>query len=298
MPVPPKPVAPRPPELFKAGIAVIGMGRWGTSLHAALVASGHPPVETVSRLQVKRRRGADATSVDFAHARLQAEVLWLCVPDSGIEPVVAAIVSKRPSLRGQIVVHSSGVYSSAILAEAARAGARTASVHPMMTFPTRRPVGLTGVPFAVEAGNAVAHKFEKLVRQLGGLPFRLPAEGKALYHAAAVMASPLLVSLAVAARQTAMQAGLTGEHADALLEPIMLATIRNFFRRGGTQSFSGPFARGDAHTISLHLEALQAHPFQQAVYTALAGHAMDVLPVTGKRALQKALAAAKNNILS
>ncbi len=274
------------------------MGRWGTSLHAALTASGHPPVETVGRLQARSRRGAAVAPVAFAQARLDAEVLWLCVPDSGIESVTTAILVKRPSLKGQIVVHSSGVYSSAILAEAARAGAKIASVHPMMTFPTRRPVALTGVPFAVEAGNAVAHKLEKLVTQLGGMPFRLPAEGKALYHAAAVMASPLLVSLAVAARQTAMQAGLPGDQADALLEPIMTTTIRNFFRRGGAQSFSGPFARGDAQTISLHLEALQAHPFQQALYTALAGYAMDALPVVNKRALQKALAAAKNNILS
>lgn len=279
------------PGIFGGGIAIIGMGRWGSSLHAALTRCGISPVEVIGRLPRK-------AVVGFDRAVLDAEVLWLCVPDSEIAAVASAIIAKRPALRGQVVVHSSGVYSSAVLTEAQRAGAKVASVHPLMSFPTRRPVTLAGVPFAIEATGALAGKLEKLVLQMGGKPFRLPAAGKALYHAAAVMASPLLVSLATAARQTAMQAGLTGEQADELLEPIMTATLRNFFRDGGARSFSGPFARGDAETVSLHLEALKAHPFLQAVYTALAEQSIDVLPVREKGALQETLAAAKANILS
>ncbi len=285
----------RPPEIFPGGIAIIGMGRWGASLYTALVKAGVMPIEVVGRAA---GRAGPGRVVGLDRAVLDAEVLWLCVPDGEIASVVLAIVEKRPSLRRQIVVHSSGVYSSALLRDAKQAGAKVASVHPLMSFPTLNPVSLAGVPFAIEATGALAGRLEKLVRQLGGTPFRLAGAGKALYHAAAVMASPLVVSLAAAARQTAVQAGLTGEQADVLLEPIMMATIMNFFREGGARSFSGPFARGDSETVSLHLEALNAHPFLQAVYTALADHAIEVLPVIKKRALQKALAAAKTNILS
>ena len=285
---------PAPSGTLKS-IAVVGMGRWGSSFCAALIAHGITPVEVVGRVQ---KAGQAVPVISFKQARFDAEVLWLCVPDGEIAAVVDAVLAKRASLRGQIVVHSSGVSSSVILAAAAKAGALIASVHPLMTFPTRKAVSLVGVPFAIEAHGAMASRLAKLVRQLGGRPFRLPAEGKALYHASAVMASPLLVSLATAARQAAMLAGLTGEQANVLLEPIMVATIRNFFREGGARSFSGPFARGDVKTVSLHLEALQVHPSLQAVYMALAGYATEELPVVKRRALAKALATAKPNILS
>ena len=298
MPVSRKLNHPRLPEIFNGGISIIGPGRWGSSLYAALARSGTTPLEVIGTSPKKAGCGLTTPVVGFDEARFDAELLWLCVPDSEIAGVAGAIVARRPSLRGQTVVHSSGVYSSALLAEAVRAGARVASVHPLMTFPTRRPTVLAGVPFAIEATGALAVRLEKLVTRIGGTPFRLPATGKALYHAAAVMASPLLVSLAAAARQTMMQAGLTGKEANALLEPIMTATLRNFFCDGGARSFSGPFARGDVDTVSLHLQALKAHPFLQALYKALAEHAIEVLPVMKKQALQKKLAAAKTNILS
>ena len=298
MPVTRKLSHPRRPEIFAGGIAIIGMGRWGSSLFTALTQSGITPVEIIGTMPKKVGRGWTVPVVDFHQAVLDAEVLWLCVPDKAIAAVADAIVEKRTSLHGQAVLHSSGVYASALLNKAKQAGAKIASVHPLMTFPTRTPVPLAGVPFAIEATGALAVRLEKLVVQMGGKPFRLPASGKALYHAAAVMASPLLVSLATAARQTVMQAGLTDEQANALLEPIMTATLRNFFRDGSARSFSGPFVRGDAETVSLHLEALRTHPFLQAVYVALAGQAIDTLPVMKTQALQKALATAKTNILS
>jgi predicted short-subunit dehydrogenase-like oxidoreductase (DUF2520 family) len=267
---------------FPRGIAIVGMGRWGSSLRAALVDSD-VPVEVAGR--------------DLRKATLDAEVLWLCVPDLALADVAAAIAAKRGPLRGQIVLHSSGVNSTEVLAPARKAGAQVGSVHPLMTFPTRKPVSLAGVPFAVEAGRQLGGKLEQLVRLLGGRPFRLAAAGKAMYHTAAVMSSPLLVSLASAAQETATLAGLSEKQAGELLEPIMLASIRNFFRNGGAASFSGPFARGDAATVSLHLAALEGHPPLQQVYRALADHALRVLPSRNKGKLKKALAASPRNIL-
>ena len=54
-------------------------------------------------------------------------------------------------------------------------------------------------------------------------------------------------------------------------------------------SFSGPFARGDAETVSLHLEALLQHPHLQGVYKGLAVHALDALPCQNKPALRRSL---------
>jgi len=255
-------------------VAVVGLGRWGSSLHAALVSAG-VSVEAVR---------------EIGTAQLDAELIWLCVSDAAIEKAAAQIVAKRSRLTGRVVVHSSGVHASHVLAAARKAGAKIGSIHPLMTFPTRKPVPLKGVPFAVEAAKSLAPKLESLVRLLGGKPFTVPAAGKAKYHAAAVMASPLLVALASAAHEAASLAGLSPADAGTLLEPMMLATIRNYFQRGPAASFSGPFARGDAETVSLHLQALGAHPSLQRIYQALAQYAVQTLPATNKRLLRETLA--------
>jgi predicted short-subunit dehydrogenase-like oxidoreductase (DUF2520 family) len=274
------------PTPFPRGIAIIGMGRWGRSLHAALIAAGILPDELIVR--ERPTLSAPAGTVSFRKARFDAQLVWLCVPDAAIAEVATSISARMP-LKGKIVIHSSGVYSSEVLLSAKRAGARIASVHPMMTFPTWTPVSLANVPFAIEAAPSISSKLQNLVMTLGGRPFLLSGAGKPLYHAAAVMASPLLVSLATAAREIATHAGLSTEDANMMLQPIMLLTIRNFFSNGGPSSFSGPFARGDAGTVSLHLAALKEHPSLQQVYRALANYALEALPVKNKQDLKHQL---------
>jgi predicted short-subunit dehydrogenase-like oxidoreductase (DUF2520 family) len=71
------------------------------------------------------------------------------------------------------------------------------------------------------------------------------------------------------------------------MQPIMEATLSNFFLQGGDKSFSGPFARGDAKTVSLHLQALAAHPLLSLVYRSLALQALATLPVENEKKLLK-----------
>jgi predicted short-subunit dehydrogenase-like oxidoreductase (DUF2520 family) len=258
-------------------VAVIGAGNWGSSLVAALKTAGSGPDEIVGRK-------------DWRRARLDARVIWICVPDAAVAEVAEKIVRRRGDLRRQIVVHSSGALSAAVLEPARLAGARIAAVHPVMSFPTRVVVGLEGVMFGVEARNAaVRRELFALVRQMGGVPFAVQAEMKALYHAAGVMASPLLVSAITAAMETARLAGLDEKTAAAWVKALAEATVANVFARGPAKSFSGPFARGDAGVIHLHLQALEEHPILADVYRSLARHAIGTLPVKNRRALKNAI---------
>lgn len=260
------------------GVAVIGAGNWGSSLIAALRQSDLGPCEIVGRSSWRR-------------AELDARALWICVPDAAIAEVVEKIAARRRNLRGQIVFHSSGALSAAVLEPARRVGARIAAVHPVMTFPTRAVVPLRGIMFGIEAGAAtVRRELSALIRRLGGIPFTIQPDAKALYHAAGVLASPLLVSSITAAIETAQLAGLDMETATAWVRALAETTAANVFTRGSRRSFSGPFARGDAETIRLHLQALATHPVLADVYCSLARHAVAALPVKNRRALKKALA--------
>jgi predicted short-subunit dehydrogenase-like oxidoreductase (DUF2520 family) len=244
-------------------VSVIGRGNWGSSLAHALA------------------------DVGVLKQEADADILWICVPDAAIARVAKRLA--RQDLSGKIVVHSSGALSSEILRPARKAGAAIASVHPMMSFATRTPVPLVGVPFAVEAEGGPRRILTHLVRQIGGSPFAVSAGHKALYHALGVLASPLLVSHLLAAQEVALQAGFSRSKAQDLLEPIVRATVENFFARGAQKSFSGPFARGDAETIRLHLQALEPHPMVAGVYRSLALYALDALPVPRKKRLRRAL---------
>ena len=171
--------------------AIIGPGNWGSSLARALVAAGAPVREVI----VRPARGAGSgyarwlralPLTTFDRAQLDADVLWLCVPDAAIakvtERLVRRVVARGRRLDGQIVIHSSGALSSEILAPAARLGAAVGSVHPVMTFPGRTPVPLQDVPFGVEADAATRRILNGIVRRIRGRPFAVEAAGKALYH--------------------------------------------------------------------------------------------------------------------
>ncbi len=268
---------------MKTEVSVIGPGNWGSSLIAALRQAEISVPEVVTE---KRRNGAIA----LAKARLDAQILWLAVPDSAISNVAAAIVQRQhmqgQTLRGQIVVHSSGALTVASLEAASKAGAAVAAVHPAMSFPTRRTVDVRGVLFGVEAQPAIRRKLYGLIRRIGGSPFAIQAAKKALYHAAGTLASPLLVSELSAAMATARLAGLSSDEARQWVEMLAQATLRNVFERGETKSFSGPFARGDTDTIRLHLQALDEHPIVAGIYRSLARYAIETLPVERRQELR------------
>lgn len=265
---------------MKTDVTVIGPGNWGGSLLAALRSAQVPVREIVAKTP---KNGAKT----LQKAQLDARILWLCVPDDAIAGVATQIVERRGKLVDQIVVHSSGALTVAVLDAARKAGAAVASVHPVMSFPTRRVVSLQGVLFGVEApGQAAKRTLYQLIRRISGRPFAIPSARKALYHAAGTLASPLLVSELSAAIATARQAGLSASEARALVGALAQATVVNVFKRGEANSFSGPFARGDVATISLHLQALAKHPMVTDVYSSLAIHAIETLRVERKNELR------------
>jgi len=279
----------------RKGIAIVGAGNWGSSLAAAVLNSGIPLLEVVvRRANDRRRKFGESSVVLMKDAALDADVIWLCVPDREIVPVVERLVELRRDLDGQTVLHSSGAMTVKILDLAKRAGASVGGIAPVCSFPTRDPVSLSGVNFVVEAtSERTRKKLSALVEKLGGAPLRVHSAKKVLYHAAATMASPLLVSAAHAAVQAAQLAGLAKSDAEAVVAALALGSLRNYVERGSDQSFSGAFARGDAGTVELHLRALLAHPTLHAVYLELARHAVDSLPVRNRAELEKLLSAPK-----
>jgi predicted short-subunit dehydrogenase-like oxidoreductase (DUF2520 family) len=197
------------------------------------------------------RRGAPTADYeDFSGCGL----ILVAVPDDAIAAVGRELAGAALSFYRKVVLHTSGALSSSELEPLRQRGASVGSLHPLQTF--GRPVdSLAGVYFAVEGDPPAERAALALVRAWHGNPLRLEARQKALYHAAATFASPLLMPLLECAARLMQRAGVPAKTAVRALLPLVATTVENF-AHAGRQSWTGPLARGDAATVRRHLQTL------------------------------------------
>jgi predicted short-subunit dehydrogenase-like oxidoreductase (DUF2520 family) len=212
-------------------IAVVGPGRLGTALSAALRTAGLTVEGPLGRGQAPA-----------------APVVLLCVPDAAIAEAAAAMPADA------LVGHCSG---------ATTLGACDFSLHPLMTvlIGSHPPPDFAGVPAAV-AGHPVA---TDIAERLGMRPFHVADEDRAAYHAAAAMASNFLVILETAAERVAQTAGVSRD----TLAPLVRQSAENWAAHGRA-ALTGPHVRGDHATIERHRAALtERAPDLLPLYDAL-----------------------------
>jgi predicted short-subunit dehydrogenase-like oxidoreductase (DUF2520 family) len=263
--------AHHPAEL---AVGVVGAGRVGTALAAALRRSGHRVV-AVSAVSAASRQRVEAilpgTPVrDPQEVVASADLVLLTVPDDVLPGLVSGLAATDADLAGRLVAHASGRHGLAVLDPAARRGALPLALHPVMTF-TGRPDDvdrLAGVSFGVTAAEQLRPVAEVLVMEMGGEPVFIAEEHRDLYHAALAGAANHLVTQVVQACDLLAAAGVADP--PRMLGPLLGAALDNALRLGDT-ALTGPVARGDADTVAAHLAALRAAaPEALPAYLALA----------------------------
>lgn len=256
----------------RPAVAIVGVGRLGTALTRYLTRAGYSTRTFAGRSTA---------------AEVRADLIWLCVPDQEIERI-ARIFSKL-EWKGRYAFHSSGVLSSDALTSLRDAGARVASVHPLMTFVKGSIPALTGVPFAIEGDPSAVRMARGIVRALGGRPVAIKKRDKIAYHAFATMICPLLVSLLATSEKAAARAGLSTAESRRRMLPIIRQTLHNYEKLGPNGAFSGPIVRGDVETIRAHLKGLAKAPAARSLYVALAKAALELLPNCNYRQIARLL---------
>jgi predicted short-subunit dehydrogenase-like oxidoreductase (DUF2520 family) len=280
----------------KPSVAFVGAGSLATVLAVALHDAGFTITEIISRDSTSSRRKSrqlakrvGAQSVTAHSARLDATLLWFCVPDREIRRAASALsdqllarVFTNQKAIPSFALHSSGALSSPELDPLRAAGVQVASVHPLMTFVAGAHPSLSNVPFAIEGDNPASRVARQIIRALGGESFNLPSARKAAYHAWATMTSPLLVAFLTTLEEAASAAGFAPEDARRKSLPIITQTLANYSRLGPAKSFSGPLIRGDTETVRKHLAVLNKRSKAREVYLALAQVALRELPVKNR----------------
>ncbi|MSQ42011.1 MAG: DUF2520 domain-containing protein [Dehalococcoidia bacterium] len=258
--------------MSKGEIGIIGAGRLGASLAAAIAARGYRLTAIASRSEVSARALAaqlgDGALVLNARALVAAcELVFLTVPDGELE----GLASSLPWRAGRAVVHCSGALGLDVLAPAVARGAVAGCLHPLQTFPTRSgdATRFHGITCGVEAPEPLGARLEAIARALGAEPVRLEGVDRALYHAAAVFASNYVVALAAAAARGWALAGLPPDRARVALATLTANAARDVGERELRDALTGPIARGDVGTVARHLDALAREPGLRELYRRL-----------------------------
>lgn len=257
-------------------VGVIGAGRVGAVLAAALRAAGHEVVAAHGLSDASRSRAADLlpgvplTSV--AAVVEQADLLLLTIPDDPLPGLVQGVARSTGFRPGQVVAHTSGRHGVAVLQPAAAQGARVLALHPAMTF-TGTAVDLERLPgtrFGVTTGPDEEPLARALVAELGGVPVPIDEADRPLYHAALAHGANHLVTLVADAMDLLASAGV--DDPAGTLRPLLTAALDNALAQGDA-ALTGPVARGDAGTVTTHLQRIaEVAPDSVELYAALARH--------------------------
>lgn len=280
----------------RPAISIVGLGNLGSALALTLPPAGFD----VRFLAVRGKRNGGrqtralarrikARVVEIGKQPLDTEIVWITVSDDAIAGL-ARVLAQSQDWKGKIVFHSSGALTSDELVSLRDKGARVASVHPMMTFVRGAVPEMAGVAFAVEGDATAVRVARSVVKNLGGDAFVIKKQNKVLYHVFGSFASPLVIALMASLEQVALEAGIRKKDIKRLMAPLLWQTLRNYLKHDAASAFSGPLVRGDVATVRKHLAELENVPEAKAVYIALAGAALKLLPVRNRRSLAKVLA--------
>jgi predicted short-subunit dehydrogenase-like oxidoreductase (DUF2520 family) len=241
-------------------LSCIGAGRLGKTLCRLL--SDHVHIKQV----INQSETSSQRAIDFIGAGTKANMgsfepadIWLiATPDNQIEASYKALLHSGVLQKGTIVFHCSGSLDCSILQSE---GSQNfgASVHPIHSFanPALSVTSFAGTYCAIECeGEDEASEYlHTLFTIIGGLPFSIASQNKALYHTSTVMACNYLITLLESSQQMLSATGIKGGSGNPL-ESLIRQTLDNYLNTSASEALTGPIARGDSHTIDNHLKAL------------------------------------------
>jgi predicted short-subunit dehydrogenase-like oxidoreductase (DUF2520 family) len=255
---------------------IAGTGRLAQALGKCLTASG----ESIDAIGGRNLEHAQAAA-DFIGngcrplllSELQCDRVLIAVSDRAIVEVAAGLTGCA------ILLHTCGAHGAELLAGVSRNGVGCGSLHPFQTIasPDAGYRVLPGSAFAIDGDPAALAWAEDIVRRLHGVILRIPAQSRAIYHAAAVMASNHVIATLDAATELLNLAGVQEGNALRAIGPIARAVLDNAAECGPVAALTGPVERGDTATVARHLHAIDpASPSVRGLYRAASLQALDM----------------------
>ncbi|WP_298710716.1 DUF2520 domain-containing protein [Micrococcus sp. 2A] len=244
----------------RLGVGVIGAGRVGAVLGAALRNAGHTVTGVHAVSEASRTRAEallpDVPVLEVPEILRRSEMVLFAVPDDVLGELVAGLVAAGHVQAGHLLVHTSGRYGVGVMGPVRAAGAIPLAIHPAMTFTglSLDLARLRDCVFGVTADPVVLPVAQALAVEMGGEPVVIKEADRAVYHAALSHGSNHLVTVTAQAAQLLRQIGMADT--ERLLRPLLSASLENALA-DGDDALTGPVARGDVETVRAHRDTLR-----------------------------------------
>lgn len=224
----------------RLGVGIIGAGRVGPVLGAALAGAGHAIVGVASVSEDNRDRARallpDVPILEIPVLLERSELVILAIPESEIESLVAGLAATGSWQPGQLVMHTAPGLGCAVLAPAVAAGVIPLAVHPTMVF-TGTSLDLVRMResyFAVTAPTPVLPIGQALVVEMGGEPIVVSEADREIYAEAVSTASNFSASLV--RQSTALLAALGLESPARILGPLLRSSVETALQVAGADT--------------------------------------------------------------
>jgi predicted short-subunit dehydrogenase-like oxidoreductase (DUF2520 family) len=237
----------------RLGIGIIGAGRVGPVLGAALGGAGHAIVG-ISTVSEAGRDRADALLpgvpvLTVPEVVERAELVLLAVPAAELDALVKGLAATGAWQPGQLVVHTAAEFGVGVLAPAAAAGGIPLAIHPAMAF-TGTSLDLVRLReswFAVTSPTPVLPIAQALVVEMGAEPVVVAEADRAAY--ADAIAAATTFSTAIVAQAAGALAAIGIERPGTVLGPLMRSAVENALGAAGAGAAGGAGLPPDADTI-------------------------------------------------
>ena len=186
-----------------------------------------------------------------------SDAIFITTPDNQIADVWNEI--KRLPIREKLICHCSGSISSEVFSNINNHGAYGYSIHPMFAISDKYNSykNLSQAFITIEGHEKHIEYFKQLFSYLGNDVGVINKENKALYHAASVTVSNLVLGLINNGVNYLKECGFSDEMAIKALYPLIEFNLKNIKEKGTINSLTGPVERGDLGTIINHFSVLR-----------------------------------------
>ncbi len=215
----------------RLGVGIVGAGRVGPVLGAALAGAGHAIVGITAVSQESRDRaeamlpGVPVLPIHQVVER--SELVILAVPEEELATLVEGLARAGVWQAGQLVLHTVAGLGVTVLAPATAAGAIPLALHPALAF-TGTSIDLARLResyCAVTAPTPVQPIGQALAVELGAEPVLIAEADRAAYGEAIATATQF--SAAIVGQAIGLLGGIGVESPGAVLASLVRSTVDN-----------------------------------------------------------------------
>ncbi|HMM83444.1 MAG TPA: DUF2520 domain-containing protein [Terrimesophilobacter sp.] len=225
----------------RLGVGIVGAGKVGAVLGAALAGAGHAIVG-ITAVSAESRDRAEALLPEVPVLPVpdvveRSELVVLAVPEAELAPLVEGLAAAGAWQAGQLVLHTVAGLGVAVLAPAAAQGAIPLALHPALAF-TGTSLDLARLReswCAVTAAAPVQPIGQALAVELGAEPVLIAEEDRAAYGEAIETATQF--SAAIIGQSVALLEGIGVESPGAVLASLVRSTVDNVLSDATTPAF-------------------------------------------------------------